>query len=272
MHSASPHSFYGGTNEVVLYCVDAKQKIAFIHCDSLKKYGRNTKYIKKLYSKFDKVAACSEGSVKQFIITVPSLSKKTFCVSNCQNYQEIISLANDNPIVYNKNILNIITVSRLSSEKGLERALTAIYRCINAGHKLHYHIVGDGDQRIKLEKMVCEIGIRENVTFYGNQANPYRYIKNADLFVLPSYHEAAPMVFEESKCLGVPILATKTSSTTEMIINSNAGWVCENEEEEFYKNLLCIVEYPEKLRFFTNAHKTYNNNKAVQEFINLLLK
>jgi glycosyltransferase involved in cell wall biosynthesis len=81
----------------------------------------------------------------------------------------------------------------------------------------------------------------------GEQVNPYRYIKNADYFLLPSFHEAAPIVFDEAAILGVPVLATKTLSAVEMIENRRAGFVCENSTEAIYDMLRSVLSSNEKL-------------------------
>ena len=98
-------------------------------------------------------------------------------------------------------------------------------------------------------------------------------MKNADLFLLPSYHEAAPMVFDEAACLGVPILATETTSTDEMITESGSGFVCENSQDGIADGLMKVLKNPDSLveikkslqqRQFTNQDKI---NK-VSEVIN----
>lgn len=98
--------------------------------------------------------------------------------------------------------IHVITVARLSKEKGIERALDAVRACVDAGIPIQYHIVGDGAGRQALQKRAAQLGLAGRVTFYGMQQNPYRFMKQADLFLLPSYHEAAPLVFTEAKCLG----------------------------------------------------------------------
>ena len=62
----------------------------------------------------------------------------------------------------------------------------------------------------------------------GNKENPYPYIKNASCFLLPSLHEAAPMVFGEASSLGVPVLTTETCSAIELVQSRGIGYVVEN--------------------------------------------
>lgn len=260
MQSEAPKLLYGGTNEIVLKRVDAKEKITVVHSDFLN-CGSNIPAIRKLYQRFDKVISCSSGCRERFIQANPSLKDRTYVVNNFNEYDKIVQLGSQEPITYSKDQINLVTVARLGEEKGIERALLAVQNCLKSGIPILYHIIGDGMQRIPLQEMCRQLEISEQVFFYGTKKNPYRYIKNADLFFLTSYHEAAPIVFSESKCLGVPILATQTTSVKEMILDDDAGWVCENNAEDICRMLKEVCSNPEVLREKKQllAGRTYTN-------------
>lgn len=271
LHEAPQKSFYGGCNEFVLKKIKAKKKVTWLHCD-FELCGANSKASEKIYQQFDEIVACSEGTKRAFLRCMPQFKDKCVAIRNCNDYENIRMLARDG-IPYDKSEFNIVTVARLSKEKGIERAIEAVKRCVKKGYKLHYHIVGSGDQTVYLKKLTEDYGLENVITFYGNQSNPYPYMKNADLFLLPSYHEAAPMVFDEAACLGVPILATETTSTDEMITESGSGFVCENSQDGIADGLIKVLKKTDSLieikkalqqRQFTNQDKI---NK-VSEVIN----
>lgn len=271
LHEAPQKSFYGGCNEFVLKKIKAKKKVTWLHCD-FELCGANSKASEKIYQQFDEIVACSEGTKRAFLRCMPQLEDKCVAIRNCNDYENIRRLAGDG-IQYDKSEFNIVTVARLSKEKGIDRAIEAVKRCVKKGYQLHYHIVGSGDQAEHLKKLTRDYGLENAITFYGNQNNPYPYIKNADLFLLPSYHEAAPMVFDEAACLGVPVLATATTSTDEMITESGSGFVCENSQDGIADGLIKVLKKPDSLieikkalqqRQFTNQDKI---NK-VSEVIN----
>lgn len=271
LHEAAQNSFYGGCNEFVLKKIKAKKKVTWLHCD-FELCGANSQASEKIYQQFDEIVACSEGTKRVFLRCMPQFRNKCVAIRNCHNYRNICWLAGDG-IPYDKSKFNIVTVARLSEEKGIERALEAVKCCIKKGYKLHYHIVGSGNQEEHLKELTGEYELENAVTFYGNQSNPYPYIKNADLFLLPSYHEAAPMVFDEAACLGVPVLATETTSTDEMIIESGSGFVCENSQDGIDNGLMDVLKNPDILveikrslekRQFTNQ----DNINKVSEVIN----
>ena len=245
LHEGAQKSVYGGCNEFVLKKVKADQKIAWLHCD-FEQCGANNANSRKIYEQFDKIVACSEGCKNSFVNCLPELENKCVAIRNCNDYERIKQLA-ENGVEYDKGYFNIVTVARLSQEKGIERAIEAVKYCKDNGYKVRYHIVGSGITEPVLKKAVQDFGLQNDVFFYGNQTNPYKFMVNADLFLLTSYHEAAPMVFDEAACLGVPVLATKTTSTDEMIVDNKSGFVCENSAEAVKNSLFEIVGSPSKL-------------------------
>ncbi|PHD75786.1 hypothetical protein COF64_11425 [Bacillus sp. AFS043905] len=271
LQNAGEKSFYGGCNEFVLKKVDAKKKITFLHSDFLN-YGGNTPRNRKVYKQFDKIAAVSDGCKQSFVKALPELADKTNCVYNCHNYSEYIYKANINPVEYSKNCLNVVSVARLSPEKGFIRGINVIKRLLKEKHNIRWHIIGDGSQRNEIEKEILNNDISDHVILYGNQENPFRYIKNADLFFLPSFHEAAPMVFDEAKCLGVPIITTNTTSAKEMVREGLEGIVCGNNEEEIYKSMKRVLEEPfviERCKEFLRG-RINTNETAVEQFNKLI--
>ena len=270
LHEAPQKSIYSGCNEFVLKKVKAKKKITWLHCD-FELCGANNKSSKKIYSKFDEIIACSEGTRKSFIRCMPQFSNKCISLRNCNDYERIRRCALD-CVMYDREKFNIVTVARLSKEKGIERALFSIKKCVDAGYDVHYHIVGCGHEADYLKSLTKEYELDDRVTFYGNQSNPYRFIKNADLFLLPSYHEAAPMVFDESAFLGVPVLATKTTSTDEMIIQSGYGFVCENSQDGITNVLMEILNNPKQLEEVTNKLKNgiFANDERIRRFTEII--
>lgn len=263
--------FVGGTNEYVLNCVKAKEKIAFIHSD-FENYGGNNKYTRSKYREFDKIAFCSNSIKNGFLKIMPDLEKKIYVVKNFNNYNEIRTMATQDTVNYPKNIYNLISISRLSEEKGLDKAINAVAYCIKKGLKINYHIIGDGPDKEILQNLTENLNIGKNVFFYGETVNPYRYIPNADLLLFPSVHEAAGLIIEEAASLGVPVLATKTISSDEMVLENNFGWVSENSQEKFSKLLefllINFAEITAKKEIINN--KNFNNNLNLKQFKNLL--
>ena len=221
-----------------------------------------------MYRKFDRIAVCSNSSREQFLKVLPELSCKTFVVRNCNDYDEIKKMSDEAMIKYNKEFINVLTVSRLSIEKGVERGIKAIAKCIRKGIKVKYHIVGDGPEKKRLEQIAAKYGVEKEINFYGNQIDPYSFMKAADLLLFPSIHEAAGLVVEEARVLKLPILATKTISSQEMILDNDLGWICENNEYDLTKKLFLLLSNPMILKKKKANINTLdcNNIISVQQF------
>ena len=231
------------TNEIVLNCCEAKRKVTFVHCD-FEKYGGNTAYNRKLYRQFDAVAAVSNSVGAVFGRCVPDMKNKVFTVYNVCDAEQVRRLAAVDTVEYTKK--TVVTVARLSGEKGLSRCLRVFARLQAQGLSFAWHIVGGGPLEAQLRQEISELGLEKTVILEGMKENPYRFMKHADYLLLPSFHEAAPMVFDEAIALGLPILSTDTLSAGELVAQRNVGWVCENSEEGLYVLLRRALAAQEK--------------------------
>lgn len=270
--SAPLHNLYGGCNEFVLHNICSKRKIAYIHCDYVT-YGINDKYSHNIYQHFDKIAVVSDSVGRVLLSEEPGLKEKTFTVRNCHNFDRILELSKQNTVKYSNDELNIITVARMGREKGHIRALDAMKSLKDKDIKFKWHLVGgDKDQSpLNFIKKIKEYGLDDHVIFHGVQHNPYRFMVNADFLLVPSFHEAAPMVFDEARFLQLPILTTKTVSAVEMVEELNIGLVCENNDKALADAIYYLTTHREVLsRYRDNcAHYPMDNKLALKQFMTI---
>ena len=241
LHNGNISTFYGGVPEFVLKRVKAKKKVAFLHCD-YGSCGANHPRNNRLVEEFDRIVACSDGCRRSFEAVMPNMKEKTVTVPNFHRYHEILALAGQEPVCYESGWIHGICVARLAHEKGIERAICAVAAAREAGHCMKLHLVGSGGMEAQLRELVAQLDLQDRVVFHGEQTNPYRYMVNADLFLLTSYHEAAPMVIDEAVSLALPVLTVKTTSSYEMVTGRQAGWVCDNDQNALNESLLSLLE------------------------------
>lgn len=271
LHNAGDKVFFGGCNDFLLNHITAEKKITFLHCD----YGRcgaNTPDNNRMYTCFDTIAACSRGCADTFVKINPSLAPKVMVVPNCHRFDDIRNKAVESPVMLSNKKLNVVTIARLGSEKGVERALHAIANLGAKNEMLRYYIIGDGVQRKMIEQVIEEACLTECVVLCGMLSNPYGYLKAADLLLIPSYNEAAPLVVGEAVCLGTPILSTETSSAREMIEKPGFGWVCENSVEGIRRSLCSLLMNKQVLIDTKAGLSEYkiDNNEAISSFAQIL--
>lgn len=237
-----------GCNQFVLEKVNAKKKIAYVHCD-YEKFGGYDSRQEKEYGKFDKIVCVSNGCKNSFVRMFPKLENKCYVCENFININEINEKISHGCINYNKEHINFVTVCRLSEEKGIIRTIDILERLKKEQNsQFKWTIVGDGPDKVKINQLINEKGLSNDIDLVGKKNNPFVYIKNADFFLLPSFHEAAPMVYGEAISLGVPVVTTNTISAKELIEERDYGIVCENSEEGIYSTLKNIFDGNIKLR------------------------
>ena len=264
MQNDSDRIFYGGCNEFVLNAVKAKQKITFVHCD-FKNYDGNNSYNKSIYKKFDKIAAVSKSVRMRFAEVMPDLADRTYTVYNCYDFDSIRILADAYETEYSEGKINLFSASRISKEKGIIRMIPILKSIKDKGIDFIWRIAGGGIQTDEAKRMIKELNLTDNIILLGELKNPYPYFKNSDILLVPSYAEAAPMVFYEAKALGLPVFSTDTTSAYEMI--GNDGWVCENSDEMIEKALFDVLKDTPSLK--VNGDNL-NNEKARLEFIEII--
>lgn len=268
LHDGGDKVFYGGCNDFVLRHVDTKKKVTFLHCDYASCGADTTKNAAR-YETFDTIAACSQGCADVFLRRLPQFEKKTVVVSNCQDYNSIRRKASQGTPMLPKDRVNVLTVARFGKEKGVNRGVEAFVPIARFGQKFHYYIIGDGIGRPMIEQTIEENGLREQVTLLGEMSDPYGHMKEADLLLIPSVSEAAPLVIGEAACLGTPVLSTRTSSAEEMIEKTGIGWVCGNDVASLTEAMRQILNDPCLLADTAKRLQTMeiDNRKAVEQFM-----
>ncbi|MCM1139272.1 MAG: glycosyltransferase [Muribaculum sp.] len=269
-------AFLEGKNcKFVANHISAKKKIAWVHID-YKASGFNPKYDLDAMSKFDKIVTVSQSCKDSFDECFPSLSCRTCVIENILSANVIRERSKiATPITVDKNYINLVTTCRIVfSSKGLNRAVLAIdsLRGKQGFDKLRWYIIGDGPDMFKLKQLISEHQLTNHIFLLGNQANPYSYMKDMDMFFLPSLWEGKPMAVTEAFMLGLPVLATKYLSAPEQINDGTDGIITDNSQEGIKNGLQRIIEDNDiisKLRQNVIS-KDYSNDEEMSKIYQIL--
>ena len=101
----------------------------------------------------------------------------------------------------------VLAVGRFAAVKDYPTLIRA-FAVVRRKHEVRLMILGEGDERPRLEGLIAEMGLGESVALPGFDANPYAYMARAALFVLSSISEALPTALIEAMALGTPVVAT----------------------------------------------------------------
>ncbi len=241
------------------------KKFAWMHVDIINENKsdavfRNQKVAKSCYEKFDKIVAVSEGVQKQFIKKFNYNPKKVVVKHNAINTSEILKKANEKLSIKIPKEFKLITIGRLSKQKGYDRLLSVVKKLKDDHILFHLWILGVGPKEQELKQFVIENQLQDCVEFLGFQSNPFPYLKIADLFVCSSRAEGFSTVACEATVLGVPIVTTDCSGMKELLGDNEYGLITDNNEKAFYIGLKEIL---------TNSKKYNHYKQKIQEIKNM---
>ena len=130
----------------------------------------------------------------------------------------------------------LLTVARMDPcerGKGHDRVIAAIPSLVSKGYDIVYLIVGEGDDRVRLEGLAREAGVAERIRFFGAippQHLPEAY-RMADLFVMPSTQEGFGIAFLEAMASGTPALGLDTAGARDALADGELGTVVAQEDD-----------------------------------------
>ena len=114
----------------------------------------------------------------------------------------------------------VLGVGRLTAQKAFGLLIEAFAR-VRKSQSARLIILGEGEERPKLEAMIRQLGLEQDVDLPGFVSNPYPYMAHAALFVLSSKWEGLPTVLVEAMSLGTPVIATDCPSGPREILGNN---------------------------------------------------
>jgi glycosyltransferase involved in cell wall biosynthesis len=151
----------------------------------------------------------------------------------------------------------ILTVARLAAEekyKGCDRILQALPQIRQSLNQAHYVLVGDGDDRPRLEHMVDALGLRDCVTFAGfvpkNELCDHYNL--CDVFAMPSKGEGFGIVYLEALACGKPVLAGNSDGSVDALLNGELGALVDPDDiNEIASSIVGILrgDYPNPLMY-----------------------
>lgn len=264
---------YAGPMDFISYFVTnkikAKRKIQWIHFD-ISKIGFNKYFASKYYNKFDKIFVVSnEGKIKLNSI-LPDIKVKTNVFHNIISSTVIYSQAK-NGVGFTDNFdgFRLLTVGRLSFEKGQDIVIRILAKLIQDGYKVKWYCVGDGNARKDYELLIKKYNLKDQFILMGATPNPYPYMEQCDIYVQPSRHEGYCITLSEAKILNKPIVTTDFTGAREQIIHEQTGLIVNFDKEHIYAAIKRLLD-DEKLRDILKRNLQKNSIKQSKRFENII--
>jgi glycosyltransferase involved in cell wall biosynthesis len=164
-----------------------------------------------IYNRADLVVAVSEEIKLQLIGKYNIPKEKLKVIYNGLDIEKIIKLSKEDVEEKYRGIFNypcIISSGRLTHQKGQWHLLKAFKKVKESVKDAKLVILGEGELEGRLKTLAQDLGIKDEVYFFGFKKNPHKYISRAHVFVLPSLYEGFPNSLIEAMAVNTPVITT----------------------------------------------------------------
>lgn len=233
----------GPSADIIAHGVTAKKKICWWHHGAICE-DHPTKSWLDVWQYFNKLVAVSNG-VKEILVDLSeSLIRKLYVIPNMVDVEQICRMGDREVNPYDEDdTLKFVTVGRIVIEKHIENVVKAAVRLRADGRlKFKWYVIGDGELYGDIAQRIQKAGIEDQVILCGRQANPYPYIKYADMMIHTSHIESQGLVIQEAMALGTPCVVTRSVGPSEFIVDGENGVMVEPTVESLIEGIYRLAE------------------------------
>lgn len=254
------------------------KKIAWVHTDVIKnpwseKIFGSAEEEKKCYEKFDAIVCVAE-TMKESFIKKYGMAEKVHVLYNPLDFESVIKKSAEKTDFKFGDEMKFVLAGTFIKIKGFDRFVKVCKRLKDDGEHFSALIMGDGEEKENIKKIIAETNLGDTVKILDFQTNPYKYIAHSDVYVCSSYAEGYSTAVSESVALNVPVITTECSGMREIFGENECGIICENSEDGLYNAMKKVLNDPSLLKKFSAEEKKRANDfslkkrmKAIEDFI-----
>lgn len=223
--------------------------------EGIRKYFKNSFFNK--INRFDYICTVSEEMRVQLKEIFPNLTNKQVTIYNPIDFETIENKAckRGDLTLDEEELLNssyICSVGRLDEGQKDFGTLINAYANLKFNNKISEKLVlvGDGPDREKLENLVRELKLENDIIFLGKKSNPYIWMKNSKVFILSSKYEGLPTVLIEALILDAPSISSNClTGPVEILENGKYGELFNiGNVKELEEKILITLSKVEKIK------------------------
>lgn len=229
------------------------KRVAWIHCDYRRHLDLVRKNENKEYNLFSTIVCVSNFAKEVFCNCIPEVSNRVVAIHNIINVDDILNKSRDSATQldpkFKTDNFTIISVGRIDPVKQfhLIPQLAADIKS-RTSRKFQWYIIGGYrgfDQYIeKLKQDIKRLNVSEEVILLGEKTNIYPYMANANLYVSTSFSESFPLVINEAKVLGIPVVSNNFGSASESVRHGVDGFISPIESGEMTEKICQLINSP----------------------------
>lgn len=254
------------------------KKIAWVHTDVIKnpwseKIFGSAEEEKKCYEKFDAIVCVAE-TMKESFIKKYGMAEKVHVLYNPLDFESVIKKSAEKTDFNFGDGMKFVLAGTFIKIKGFDRFVKVCKRLKDDGEHFSALIMGDGEEKENIKKIIAETNLGDTVKILDFQTNPYKYIAHSDVYVCSSYAEGYSTAVSESVALNVPVITTECSGMREIFGENECGIICENSEDGLYNAMKKVLNEPSLLKKFSAEEKKRANDfslkkrmKTIEDFI-----
>lgn len=221
----------GRLTELVSY-IPAKKLIAWIHSD-YSRYLSLANHPKELpfYKRYQNVVCVSDYSKRIAQDCLPEIRDRILSIHNIINYKAIREAAKEKNRIderFDTSTFSIVSIGRIDPVKQFEKIPNVAAQIKKKGFSFKWYLIGDTKDEFVKKEIIDNIRVEKlenDLILLGEKINVYPYIKNSNLLVSTSLSESFPLVINEAKVLGTPVIASNFESAHESVENRKTGYI-----------------------------------------------
>ncbi|EHR88091.1 glycosyltransferase [Staphylococcus epidermidis] len=248
------------------------KKFAVIHVNHFKNFDssgavkKKEDYILKNSSKINGIVVLTEAQKKDIV--------NKYKMDNIYVISNFINITKN----YYTNNSNIVGhISRLVPQKGLTYLIEVAQKVVEKNKQIEFHLYGNGEEREKLENLIQEKKLNNNVKLLGYTTNAIEKIKEFGCVISTSQFEGQGLSMIEAMLLKKPVIAFDVKyGPSDFIKDGKNGYLIENKNiEDMAAKILKVLEDKKTANELgNNGRKTiidlYNSEKLIKKWKELL--
>ncbi len=236
------------------------ERIYYPALEDSKYYNEMLEMEKFVLSNVEKVNFVSKASKETFIKHHPYIDHdKVFYIHNGVEYLP--------PLEKNKKDgpIEVCCVASITPRKGQHYIIEALQEVTHKPN-VHFTIVGDGSDRLKLEEQVYKSRLKEYVTFTGITNEVDNYLNQSDIFILPSEDEGLPMAILEAMRASLPVVSTPVGGIPEIVEDGYNGYLIEPSVDGI-KSFLDKLNNTDWEKMGNNSRKLFEEKFVLENMV-----
>ncbi len=250
--------------------VNARKKIAWVNVN-YEAAGHWPAFDEPYYEEYDNIVCVSEKLRSIFVNVFHRYGKKTVTILDINNPKMIMSMADQLVSLPGEDGLTLVTVGRLVPQKGYDIAAKAACLLKKRGIKFCWYVIGGGDST-PIERDIIQYGIGDCFKLLGAKANPYPYMKAADIYVQTSKFEGYCLTLAEARMLNVPCVTTNFDVVYAQMIDGENGLVVEMNAEAVADGIIRLATDPELYQHIKSyqMQEKKGNTEEIEKFYQMV--